>query len=180
MSGAGSMASVRRHGSWRTAAVALAAALALQGWSPAAAQTAARPAQAQQPWQVNCSSAGANEPLRCQMSQTLVSQNTGQRVLAAVIVRKPDENSFSITFGLPHGLYLPDGVQVWVDDGERLANQITTADQNGSYSQLDISASLLEAMRRGALLNVAVTSATRDEVILQLSLAGFSASIDKL
>ena len=97
-----------------------------------------------------------------------------------MIVRKPDASGYTATFGLPHGLYLPDGIEVWVDEGERLKNPIATADQNGSYSQLDLTQALIHSLRRGALLNVAVTSVNRDEVILQLSLTGFSASLDKI
>lgn len=150
-----------------------------------AQQTAPQPSEGQaqepaQPWQVGCASAGANEPLVCRMSQTLVAKNTGQRVLAAAIVKKPDGSGYQMTLGLPHGLHLPSGINIWVDEGEKAQYPIETADQNGSYARIDLASRQLDAMRRGQVLNVSVTSANRDEVILQLSLKGFAAAIDKI
>jgi invasion protein IalB len=167
----------------RTGLVATALSIALPA-STIAQQTAPAPAPAQaapaQPWQVNCASAGANEKLVCQMTQTLVAKANGQRVLASVIVKKPDGSGYFMTLGLPHGLYLPAGVSIWIDEGAKSQHPIETADQNGSYARIDLAKAVTDAMRRGQLLNVAVASAARDEVILQLSLAGFAASMDKI
>ncbi|MCV0395822.1 MAG: invasion associated locus B family protein [Rhizobiaceae bacterium] len=170
------------------AAVAAALAFLMPGAAltpPAWAQeTAQQPSQGQaqqpaQPWQVGCASAGSNEPLVCRMTQTLVARESGQRVLAAAIVKKPD-GGYRLTLGLPHGLHLPSGINIWVDEGEKAQYPIETADQNGSYSSIDLASRQLDAMRRGQVLNVSVTSANQDEVILQLSLTGFSASVNKI
>jgi invasion protein IalB len=132
------------------------------------------------PWTVNCTSGGADEKPVCRMSQTLFTKETGQRVVAAIIQRKPEGEGYLLTLALPHGLYLPAGVEIWVDEGPRIAGVIETADQSGSYSRLELSSILTDAMRKGATLNIKVTSANRDEIILQLSLAGFAAAIDRI
>ena len=49
------------------------------------------------------------------MTQGLIAKNTGQRVLSVAIAKTP-AGAYSATLSLPHGLNLPEGVQVWIDD----------------------------------------------------------------
>lgn len=140
----------------------------------------ARPAGNQPPWVVNCVSHSAKEPVNCEMSETLASKNTGQRVVTAVVTKKQGAAGYTLRLVLPLGLYLPQGASVSVDQGAKSKYPIVTADQNGSYANGDISSELLGAMKKGADLNVAVKSAGGKDIVLQLSLAGFSAALDKL
>ncbi len=159
--------------------------MALAGWAgPALAQAAEQPAEAApaapspQPWTITCSGQGAAGELACVMSQGLIAKNTGQRVLALAISRSP--SSYSARLSLPHGLDLPEGVRVWVDDGQPTKHVIATADQNGSYANLPLDEALLAAMKKGTILNVAVKAASGDEVTFQLSLNGFTAALARL
>jgi invasion protein IalB len=160
-------------------ALAGGAAVAQSGGKDAKGDAGKPAAAAAAPWDVNCISHGVKDPLMCEMSQTLAAKQTGQRVLTAAIQKKPDAG-YVLKLALPHGIYLPDGVTIWVDDGAKSKFPIETADQNGSYCHADLSASLLGAMKKGAMLNVAVKSAKGDPIVLQLSLAGFSEAIDKI
>lgn len=161
-------------------ATLLATVLALSGG--AGAQETPKPAEAAkpaQPWIVECSNRTTGDALVCQMSQTLVAKNSGQRVLSAVIVKKAG-GAYAMTLGLPHGLNLPAGVQLSIDDGEKLPVQIGTADQSGSYATLDISAKLLASLKKGAILNVTVKANAGGDLVLQLSLTGFGAALEKV
>jgi invasion protein IalB len=132
-----------------------------------------------QPWVVECNNRATGDVLVCQMSQTLIAQDSGQRILAAVITRK-DAKTLAMTLALPHGLNLPNGIDFWVDEGARTKFPIETADQNGSYATIELGAAQLGALRKGTLANVAVKATGGDELILQLSLVGFSSAVDKL
>ncbi len=172
--------SVLRH---LTAAVLLAGSCLVAQPVTVLAQ-AAKPAEAApanpQPWTINCSGVGASGDLVCVMSQNLIAKNTGQRVLGLTISKNVQTGAYSGAFSLPHGLRLPDGIEVWIDDGQRAKHVINTADQNGSYSTAPLDAAMIASLKKGSILNVSVRSASGDEVIFQLSLNGFTAALAKI
>jgi invasion protein IalB len=146
----------------------------------ALAQEAAQPAPANPPngWTVNCSAAPGQADLVCTLTQTLVVKDSGQRVLSAVVMRR--DGTYLLNLGLPHGLNLTKGVDLWIDDAARANQPIVTADQKGSYATVTLDEPLLAALRRGKLLNVGVTAYNGNEIILQLTLDGFTAGIARL
>lgn len=152
---------------------------------PVTAQTAEQPAEPAppppnpQPWSITCSGQGTSGAFACVMSQGLIAKNTGQRVLSVTISRAQAE-AYQARFSLPHGLSLPDGVEVWVDDGARAKHVIATADQNGSYAVVPLDQAMISAMKKGTILNVSVKSASGDEVIFQLSLNGFTVALERI
>lgn len=156
---------------------------------PVSAQTpkdsrVAEPAQQQanpQPWSIACSGRGNSAELACTASQTLVAKNTGQRALAVSISRNTQAaGGYLARVSLPHGVSLPDGIELGIDQAQRTKHVIAVADQNGSYAVVPLDEARINAMKRGSILNVRVKGTTGDEVILQLSLAGFTAALAKL
>lgn len=155
----------------------MALALALLA-GPAAAQET-KPAQAPaQSWTLNCSGTAGQDELACTLSQVLLVKDSGQRVLTAVVAKR--DGKMVLNLGLPHGLDLPKGVDIWVDEAARVNHPIVTADQKGSYAIITLDDRLVAALKKGQLLNVAVTGFTGNEIILQLSLNGFSAGFSRL
>jgi invasion protein IalB len=144
------------------------------------AEEAAKPAPGSPAagWTVNCAGAAGQAELVCTLVQTLVVKESGQRVLSAVVMKR--DGKLSLNLGLPHGLDLVKGVGLSVDEGEQSRYPIVTADQKGSYAMIVVEDPLLAAMKAGRLLNVAVSAYAGDEIILRLSLAGFTAGLAKL
>ncbi len=185
------IASLRSGGAGRVARIVAVLAAACIGATTlpvsVQAQTEAKPAvpaqapapPSPQPWTITCNGQGPAGALVCAMSQGLIAKNTGQRVLSVTISKNPS-GGYIAGFSLPHGLLLPEGVQVWVDDGARTKHTITTADQNGSYAPVPIEAAMLATMKKGTILNVLVKAISGDEVIFQLSLNGFTAALEKI
>lgn len=159
-------------------AVAATVAFLAQSVAPALAQDAPAPAQPTAGWTVNCAGAAGQADLVCTLVQTLVVKENGQRVLAAVVVRRQD--GLVLNLGLPHGLDLAKGVDLSIDEGERARHPIVTADEKGSYAMIALDDALLAALKKGRLLNVAVSAYGGDEIILRLSLAGFTAGLARL
>ena len=133
-----------------------------------------------QPWMVSCASAGADDALACTVSQTLVAKQTAQRVLTVTVAKDPNSRDLVATLGLPHGLSLTEGVEVFVDDGKPTRYPIVTADQNGSYAKVPLNGDRLAELKRGSILNVRVRSANNAEIVMQISLAGFTAATAKI
>jgi len=163
------------------AALVVATAAMLASLSPSLAQEAAKPAQAATPpkgWTLNCSASPGQADLACTLTQTLVVKDSGQRVLTAVVMHR--EGKYLLNLGLPHGLNLTKGVDLWIDDGARANHPIVTADQKGSYATVTLDPAQLAAFKKGHLLNVGVVAFNGNEIILQLTLDGFSAGLARL
>lgn len=179
------MTAARRAVAW-TMAMALVAATG----SPATAQdvapaapaapsaTAATPAETAVPgpnWQVNCE--GDGEARRCTVLQNLVAdQGQGQQRLLTVMVQPGADNLPALLLALPHGLFLPAGVQLQIDKGEAQKLVIQTADQNGSYAGTSLDAALLDRLKAGISLEVTFQSAQQQPVTVPVTLVGFSAA----
>jgi len=159
----------------------VAASTVLGSLTPSGAQDAAAPAPAATPaqgWAVNCSAPAGQADLVCTLTQTLVVKDSGQRVLTAVLMRR--DGKYLLNLGLPHGLNLPKGVDLWIDDAKRTNHPILTADQKGSYATVTLDDGWLAALKKGRLLNVGVFAFNGNEIILQLTLDGFTAGLARL
>jgi invasion protein IalB len=129
-------------------------------------------------WTVNCSGDATQAKLACTLTQTLIMKDKGQRVLTAVVTN--NDGKPLLNLGLPHGLNLSKGVDLWIDEAARQNFPIVTADQKGSYAIIALKDTFIAALKQGKLLNVAVTAFAGNEIILQLSLSGFSAGFARL
>lgn len=164
--------------------------VAVLGAAPSHAQDAAAtpgpaaaPAEAQKPqnaWVVNCSTGATGTALECQMSQNLTESNTGQRVLTVTVRKNAADGGMAMLFALPHGLFLPAGASYRIDEGEKAQVAIQTSDQNGAYAAVPVDAKLIAALKAGTNLNVGMESVSRKEVVIPVTLSGFTAAIDKL
>jgi invasion protein IalB len=179
------MIKVRNATGWAlaTALVATASPAVSQDATPAAPQAedaapAAPPAEAAAPgpnWQVNCE--GEGDARRCTVLQNLVAdQGQGQQRLLTVMVQPGADNQPALLLALPHGLFLPAGVQLQVDKGEAEKLVIQTADQNGSYAGTALETAMLDRLKAGSTLEVTFQSAQQQAVTVPVTLAGFSAA----
>ena len=139
----------------------------------AMAQGAAIAPGAEPNWRVNCD--GEGEARRCTLLQNLVSsQGDARQRLLTVLVQPGEDGEPALLLALPHGLFLPAGAQIQVDDGQARKLVIQTADQNGSYAGLPIDDELLASLRLGSTLEVTVESAQRQAITVPVTLIGFS------
>jgi len=168
------------HGFQLKSAALVAAALLMVAISgPVAAAQNAKPAKATDNWVVNCSSVGG-AALKCRMSQTIMVAKTRQRILSAVIFHKPASADLVMRVALPHGIYLPAGVTVKVDNTPGQTYVIETADRNGSYASIPLDRKLLAALKAGQKLVFALQNMAGKTVKIELSLVGFSASLAQI
>lgn len=132
-------------------------------------------------WQVNCGNNPQGE-FQCVMNQSVLVAKTGQRVISAQIVKDVSTQQVRLILNLPHGISLPDGVDIWVDDEDRSNVTIARADQNGSYATKILKSEEIDQLKNGAIFRVAVKSAadTKQPIVFQLSLLGFTAAFGKL
>ena len=135
---------------------------------------------APQPWVVNCAATTGKAELNCSMVQTIFSRANGLRLIAVAISKLGGDSKNRLQLSLPHGVALQNGTQIWVDKGKKLAVPIRNADANGSYAITEINTQLLDSLRKGVVLNTAFKSLDGQQIVLQISLNGFTAAFAKL
>jgi invasion protein IalB len=123
--------------------------LAIAACATASAQDAA--------WRVECT--GDGKVLDCRAVQQLFQRipNQGDRLLVAVLVRRPDAKSVGqMTIQLPLGLNLTEAVQIRVDGGAAERQPIQTCTNIGCFVSLALNDKFVAAMRSGKQLIVVV------------------------
>jgi invasion protein IalB len=133
-----------------------------------------------QPWTVNCTSQGDAAVLNCAMSQVLLAKQTGQRVVGATVFRPKPDAAAVMRVSLPHGVLLPEGVDVGIDDAAPTKHVISIADQNGSYAQFELGGSMIGELQGGTSLSIGVSAADGKRIVFKLSLKGFGAAFAKI
>jgi invasion protein IalB len=147
----------------------------------------APPAETRQPpepdmpeWVVTCAPGSDPAKTTCQMTQVLFAEQSGQPIVSAVIRRQAEDRRMGMLLTLPHGLYFPPGLTITIDHGEATNVAIQTSDQNGAYAALPLSDELITAMKLGKSLNVAMRFADGRDMVVPLTLSGFTAALEKL
>jgi len=126
-------------------------------------------------WVVQCANADTNGE-QCQMTQTLTADGTGLHVMTMIVRPADGANGLTALIRLPHGLFLPSGVALQVNGGTAVPALIQTSDANGVYASVPLPASLVDAMKAGRSMTVAMQSVKREPIALTVSLAGFTAA----
>ncbi len=155
------------------------------GSVPVSAQEAAKKPAEKKPvaaWQVNCSPTSDPNILACQMVQNLTLAKTGQRLLTVVIKPQPkhEKKEPAIVLSLPHGLFLPSGVSLQVDDGKKTTLAIRTSDKNGAYTATALNTDFITAMKAGNAMKVTMTANNKKPITVSVSLLGFTAAFNKI
>jgi invasion protein IalB len=133
-------------------------------------------------WRVECT--GDGKVLDCRAVQQVFQRipNQGDRLLVAVLVRRPADPKApaQMTMQLPLGLNLTEAVQVKVDGGPVERQPIQTCTNIGCFVQMSINDKLVAAMRTGKELKVTVQGPDKKPVAMSLPLLGFGLAFDKV
>lgn len=142
-----------------------------------AQQETSEEAPPQDAWAVGCSKVPQiPDRLTCQMQQTAVTE-TGQRVIAVSMLFDQGQYDPQITISLPHGLHLPSGINIQIDENETNNYDITTANQQGSHAIFRGDADFLRQIQAGYVMKIQMTNDAMDPVQFDLPLIGSSSAI---
>src|SRR5262245_314241 len=133
-------------------------------------------------WRVECT--GDGKVLDCRAVQQLFQRipNQGDRLLVALLVRRPADPKAAaqMTMQLPLGLNLTAAVQVKVDGGPVERHPIQTCTNIGCFVQMPINDKLVASMRTGKELKLTLQGPDAKPVELSLPLLGFGLAFDKV
>lgn len=146
-------------------------------FSANALQDTAEEAPPQDAWAVGCSKLPqVPNRLTCQMQQTAVT-DTGQRVIAVAMMFDQGANDPQVTISLPHGLHLPSGINIQIDENDMINRDITTANQQGSHAVFRADADFLRQIQAGYVMKIQMTNDAMDPVQFDLPLLGSSSAL---
>ncbi len=146
-------------------------------FSANALQDTAEEAPPQDAWAVGCSKIPKiPNRLTCQMQQTAVT-DTGQRVIAVAMMFDQGKNDPQVTISLPHGLHLPSGINIQIDENAMINRDITTANQQGSHAVFRANADFMRQIKSGYVMKIQMTNDAMDPVQFDLPLIGSSSAV---
>ena len=143
------------------------------------------PAQAQStppadPWVHDCKTINAKQV--CRIVQNLsMKRGDQQRPLLSVMVR-PDKGAknHALYLATPHGLFLPAGLEISIDNEKPIRLQFHTSDTKGLYAGMPISDEMLSSLKKGIKMTVVFVSMQKKKIGVPVSLKGFTAAYQKL
>ncbi|MDX5360756.1 MAG: invasion associated locus B family protein [Alphaproteobacteria bacterium] len=168
------------------AALGLAAALALPA-APAAAQSSATPAQPAPPqpnitrtedfrdWKLVCGTppGNASAPEQCHLLQSVVVSETKRRILQAEVGDSQDGRILALT--VPLGIYLPAGIEISIDGGEKMRIPVDVCQPNGCAGAVKLDNAMLNRMKNGSRAVITFKNVQLKPIDVPLSLLGFTA-----
>ena len=160
-------------------ALALAPGAFAQETPPAEGEDAPA-AEAEIPWDTNCSQATRQAEPDCEMSQMVIVPQSRQVLLRLSVQVAGDGSDPRMVLQLPHGIWLPGGVTLAIDDDQWQETELQTCDGNGCYAGFAMDDAALRRLQRGGQLKVTFQSLSREPVTVPVDLNGFTASYAKI
>jgi len=160
--------------------------------SAAVLLAAALPAAAQQPengpeffgdWGYRCAAPEAEAetaPRQCEIFQTLITSEGEQQLLHFAIGYVAEVERPVGVLVVPLGVTLPPGIAVRVDEEEPMEFDYNRCDQQGCRIELLIGEDLIEQMRAGNQMVVAIVNGQGERIGIPVSLIGFTRAITTL
>lgn len=131
-------------------------------------------------WLVSCSDEAPSGGSQCRMVQNLLVKESNQRLLTVVVQKVQGAEQPLLIIGLPHGVYLPAGVSLSVDEGVVQKIVVQTSDANGAYATAEIDDKFLAVLRAGATLNVVFEARNKKPLTIPVTLNGFSEAFQRV
>ncbi len=131
-------------------------------------------------WTMTCEQPAGSEHEQCYVFQNLILKKGRQRVLNVAIGRIAKDNQPAALFTFPLGISLPGGVGLKIDEGEPLRFAVERCQANGCVAPLRLDEKLLAALKSGDQARVAFRDAARREIVVPVSLRGFTAAFNAL
>lgn len=144
------------------------------------AEGAEQPEEDRIPWDTSCVQATRQDEPNCEMSQLVIVPQSRQVLLRMEIEVPGDGSGTRLVLQLPHGMYLPAGLTLAIDDKAWQETDVQTCDGNGCYAGLAIDDEALRRLREGEQMTVTFQQLSRQPVSVPVDLNGFSEAYAKI
>jgi invasion protein IalB len=137
---------------------------------------------ATQGWQVSCAQTSAEVEESCEASQIVSLKQNGQAILAAFLTpaRQDEKRVVLLRLRLPHGLSIPAGINLSIDDTKPSADIVLqTSTQAGIFARTVVTPSLRKDLAVGRLLEVTFQTLDGARITVPVQLKGFNFAYQK-
>lgn len=129
-------------------------------------------------WMVNCTSVAGG--FDCRASQTLLAQNSRQRMLTLVVRTTPEAKKPVMMIQGPLGIYLPAGIVLQIGKEAAKVLPLQSCDQAGCLAEYAVTDAEITAMRGGDDLTITMRDLKKAPVTLKVPGLGFAEAYAKL
>lgn len=130
-------------------------------------------------WAVQCQQPESAESGVCVMFQRQVLDN-GRTILMMTVRNVPDRPEPLVMLQVPLGVLLQPGLSFSVDGGEPVELDYALCNENGCITTFPLVERIEDALKKGLSADVVVTTADQQEVVVSVSLKGFTAALEAL
>ena len=150
--------------------------------TPPAAPAPAAPgpdASAVAAWSVSCSDRDQGK-LVCEMTQNVVEARSRTQLVLLSVKSVAEGGSAALLMRVFHGVFLPSGIKLRIDNGQPSALQFQKSDQFGVYAALPLTPALLTEFRRGKEIKVGLEANKGEPLDITALLTGFGTAYDRV
>ena len=116
----------------------------------------------------------------CRMVQNVKDPKNGNSLMEVVVAKPPNQTGVILSLLAPLGVWLRPGLSFGIDGGKADQVQFQFCLKGGCLAQIQLSASKVNAMKRGSKAIVGMQNIRRQKLNLNVSLRGFTAGYGKL
>ncbi|MCP4492815.1 MAG: invasion associated locus B family protein [Gammaproteobacteria bacterium] len=144
------------------------------------ANAAARVGEKFGDWLFQCQALAANKTA-CVITQTLIQQETSQRVLRMTLSKLKGQKKLTMVVITPLGIYIPAGVSAKTDNGHTIPMVLKFCDQKGCVASAKLDEKQRNAIESGNIITISFAQKDKNKSInLDVSLEGVTAGLKEI
>ena len=127
-------------------------------------------------WGLHCRASEAESGKFCRLFQRLVIEDSKQVALEVLVKPPVSGQAAEVVMLLPLGIFLPADLILKVDDTDQVAVEFERCYPDGCVARFPLSDEMRNRFQKGNVAEVRVRDDPAREVVLKISLAGFTAA----
>ena len=131
-------------------------------------------------WITTCDVHNQEKPLVCTVAHTILVAKTRQRLVTVTVKIESDAALPALMIQLPLGLFLPDGIELRIDEQDAQQLAVQTCNKDGCYAGSAVSEQMLASMMVGQQLTLTFRNLAQKEMTVPVPLAGFGPAYRKV
>jgi invasion protein IalB len=131
-------------------------------------------------WVFECTALAANQT-HCVLSQTLIQNESKQRVLRVALNKPAESKELQLVAVAPLGIYLPAGLTATIDKKTTVPFILKTCTQQGCIATANVDSKLVKSLTSGKNIELSFSAnADSKPITLNVSLNGITTGISAL
>lgn len=131
-------------------------------------------------WSIGCDLLEESQKFNCSMDKSIINTAARSNVLTFSIRQLIDEEGYELIVRVPHGVNIPNGVKITVDEEDVITLPYLQSDVNGVLAASILEDEINKKFMRGTSAVVSFLMSGGQNLNVSLSLSGYTASMNRL